>query len=72
MVPDIKNQSVKINSKKFEFGKNFNTSRILRVENGDSAWAHNSFKNCQYFVRSLNISIHMVELSINDPMVTFF
>ena len=41
MVPDIKIKSVKINSKKSEFGKTFNTSRILTVENEVSAWAHN-------------------------------
>ena len=53
MVPDIKIQSVQINSKKFEFPKNSYTGRILRVKKGTSAWAHNSLKISHYFVRSL-------------------
>ena len=53
MVPDIEIQSVKINSEKSEFVKTFYTSRILTVENDVSAWAHNSQKICQHFVRSL-------------------
>ena len=53
MVPDIKIKSVKMNSKKSEFQKNFDTSRILTVGNGASAWAHNSQKIRQHFVRSL-------------------
>ena len=53
MVPDIEIKSVKINSKKSEFRKNFNTSRILTVKKGVSAWAHNSLKIRQHFVRSL-------------------
>ena len=53
MVPDFKIKSVKINSKKLEFRKIFYISRILTVENGVSAWAHNSLKTRQHFVRSL-------------------
>ena len=53
MVPNIKIKTVKINSKKSEFRKNFYISRILTVENGVSAWAHNSLKIRQHFVRSL-------------------
>ena len=53
MVPDIQIKSVKINSKKSEFGKNFNTGQILTVEKGASAWVHNSLKIRQNFVRSL-------------------
>ena len=53
MVPDFKIKSVKINSKKLEFRKIFYISRILTVENGVSAWAHNSLKIRQHFVRSL-------------------
>ena len=53
MVPDIEIKSVKINSKKSEFRKNFNTIRILTVKKGVSAWAHNSLKIRQHFVRSL-------------------
>ena len=56
MVPDIKIKSVKINSKKSEFRKKFHTSRILTVENGASAWEHNSqkisltFRTISYFI----------------------
>ena len=53
MVPDIQIKSVKINSKKSEFGKNSNTGQILTAEKGASAWAHNSLKIRQHFVRSL-------------------
>ena len=58
MVPDIKIKSVQINSKKSEFRKNFNTSRILTIKKAASAWAHNSQKNRQHFVQSL-IQIRM-------------
>ena len=44
MVPNVKIKNVQINSKKFEFWKNFNAGRILKVEKGASAWAHNSQK----------------------------
>ena len=54
MVPNIKIKTVKINSKKSEFRKIFYISRILTVENGVSAWAHNSLKIRQHFVRSLH------------------
>ena len=44
MVPDIQIKSVKMNSKKSEFGKKINTGRILTVKKGASAWAHNFLK----------------------------
>ena len=50
MVPDIKTKTDEINSQKFEFRKNFNTSRILEVKNYAFDRAHNSEK---HFVRSL-------------------
>ena len=53
MVPDIKIKSVKINSKKSEFRKNFNTGRIFTAEKGASAWVHNSLKIRQHFIQSL-------------------
>ena len=61
MVPDIKIQSVKINSKKSEFPENFNTGRILTVKKGNSAWAHNSLKIRHYFVRSLNVLAYSIQ-----------
>ena len=63
MVPDIEIKSVKINSKKSEFRKNFNTIRILTVKKGVSAWAHNSLKIRQHFVRSLSLRTDTISKS---------
>ena len=46
-----------IHSKKFEFSKNFFTSRFLRVQRGRSAWVHKKFFFGKIFLRSLIVMI---------------